>query len=38
MGLPLADVLREFKILRICFDKEDMDIGSLRKIGLLKNN
>ena len=28
----------EFEILGVCFSKEDMDIGSLRKIGLLENN
>ena len=38
MRLSLEDIFGEFKILRICFGKEDMDIGSLRKIGLLENN
>ena len=36
--LSLEGVFGEFEILRICFGKEDMDIGSLRKIGLLENN
>ena len=29
--------LGEFEILSVCFSKEDIDIGSLRKIGLLEN-
>ena len=36
--LSLEGVFGEFEILRICFGKEEMDIGSVRKIGLLENN
>ena len=38
VGLSIEDVLGEFEILGVCFIKEDMDIGSLRKIVLLENN
>ena len=38
VGLSIEDVLGEFEILGVCFSKEDMDIESLRKIGLLENN
>ena len=38
VGLSLEDVLGEFEILSVCFSKEYVDIGSLRKIGLLENN
>ena len=38
MRLSLEGIFGEFEILRICFGKEYMDIGCLRKIGLLENN
>ena len=36
--LSLEGIFGKFEILRICFGKEDMDIGSLRKIRHLENN
>ena len=38
VGLSLEEILGEFEILSVCFSKEYIDIGSLRKIGLLENN
>ena len=37
VGFSLEYVLGEFEILSVCFSKEDMDIGVLRKIELLEN-
>ena len=37
MRLSLEGVFGKFEVLRICFGKEDTDIGNLRKIGLLEN-
>ena len=37
VGFSLEYVWGEFEILSVCFSKEDMDIGVLRKIELLEN-